>query len=86
MSAPAGPCEWCGGPQSWTIVRGEMLVACKLGCLPLPFEELAPPPDGECADDGLRSIGTFLEGGGRRIYEGDEPDEPADPTNEDLPW
>ena len=38
MNAPAGPCEWCGGPQLWTVVRGEMWVSCKRGCLPLPFE------------------------------------------------
>ncbi len=38
MAAPAGPCEWCGGPQWWTVVRGEMWVCCKLGCLPLPLE------------------------------------------------
>ena len=38
MSAPAGPCEWCGGPQWWTIVRDEMYVKCQAGCLPLPFE------------------------------------------------
>ncbi len=37
MSAPAGPCEWCGGPQYWTVVRGEMWVTCKGGCLPLPL-------------------------------------------------
>ena len=38
MAAPAGPCEWCGGPQWWTIVHDEMWVCCKRGCLPLPFE------------------------------------------------
>jgi len=38
MAAPAGPCEWCGGPQWWTVVLGEMWVSCKRGCLPLPLE------------------------------------------------
>ncbi len=45
MSSPAGPCEWCGGPQSWTIIRGDMYVSCDGGCLPLPFPDLVPPPD-----------------------------------------
>ncbi len=43
MPAPAGPCEWCGGPQWWTFIRGEMYVACKRGCAPLPLEGLVPP-------------------------------------------
>ncbi len=38
MTAPAGPCEWCGGPHWWTIVQDEMYVKCVAGCLPLPFE------------------------------------------------
>ncbi len=42
MSAPAGPCEWCGGPQLWTVVRGEIWVSCKRGCLPLPIEGVEP--------------------------------------------
>ncbi len=41
---PAGPCEWCGGPQVWTIVRGEMYVSCDGGCQPLPLEGLVPTP------------------------------------------
>jgi len=45
MTAPAGPCEWCGGPQWWTIIRDEMYVKCKGGCLPLPFEGEVPLPD-----------------------------------------
>ena len=44
MSAPAGPCEWCGGRQNWTIIAGEMYVRCIDGCLPLPLEALVPPP------------------------------------------
>ncbi len=39
MSAPAGPCEWCGGPSWWTVIRGEVWTLCKQGCLPLPLEE-----------------------------------------------
>jgi len=37
MAAPAGPCEWCGGPQWWTFITGELYVMCKSGCLPLPL-------------------------------------------------
>jgi len=49
MTAPAGPCEWCGGPQWWTIVRGEMFVKCQGGCVSLWETERynVPPPDGE---------------------------------------
>ena len=48
MSAPAGPCEWCGGPQHWTTIRGEVYVSCDMGCLPLPMEGFAAaPPDGD---------------------------------------
>ena len=43
MTSPAGPCEWCGGPQNWTIHLGEMYVRCKGGCLPLDLEELVQP-------------------------------------------
>ena len=44
MAAPAGPCEWCGGPQFWTVVRGEVWVSCKGGCSSLPglVDELPP--------------------------------------------
>ena len=45
MAAPAGPCEWCGGPQWWTAVRGELWVLCKGGCLALPELEEELPPD-----------------------------------------
>ena len=38
MASPAGPCEWCGGPQRWTIIRDEMYVSCLGGCLGL-FDE-----------------------------------------------
>ena len=47
MAAPAGPCEWCGGPQEWTFILGDLYVRCVDGCLPLDLEGLVPPPDGE---------------------------------------
>ncbi len=47
MGSPAGPCEWCGGPQVWTFIRGDMYVACESGCLPLSLEGLTPPPVSE---------------------------------------
>ena len=45
MSAPAGLCEWCGGPQQWTFASGVMYVRCLLGCLPLFVEDLPPTKD-----------------------------------------
>ncbi len=45
MTSPAGPCEWCGGPQKWTIIGGDMYVSCDGGCSPLPGLGLDPPPD-----------------------------------------
>ena len=45
MSAPAGACEWCGGSQHWTIIRGDMYVTCDGGCLPLEGLGLTPPLD-----------------------------------------
>ena len=48
MGSPAGKCEWCGGPQNWTIVRGEMYVLCQAGCLGLFDEGPGDPlPDSE---------------------------------------
>ena len=44
MSAPAGPCEWCGGPQQWTIHDGEMWVRCVGGCLELVGDEEVDHP------------------------------------------
>ena len=46
MSFP-GPCEWCGGSQVWTTIRGEVYVSCDGGCSPLPGLGLDPPPDSE---------------------------------------
>ncbi len=45
MSAPAGPCEWCGGPQHWTLISGEVYVSCDSGCIPLEGLGLTPPTD-----------------------------------------
>ena len=48
MAAPAGPCEWCGGPQWWTIIRGELWVKCQSGCEALPgLEGLEPPVESD---------------------------------------
>jgi len=87
VSAPAGKCEWCGGPQSWTIVHGEMFVACELGCLPLPFEGLEPPPDGEFRDSGLEGpSGTSEEEGGTGPCEGGGAKVAGVVEEDELPW
>ncbi len=69
MSAPAGLCEWCGGPQWWTVVAGEMWVSCKLGCLPLPLEgEVEPHAAGSTIEDDrvdFRGVGRYLTREGR---------------------
>jgi len=73
MHSPAGPCEWCGGPQHWTIIAGEMYVSCDGGCSPIPGLGLDPPPDSpELVDPNEVSlwIGTSEEGGGSKPYEG----------------
>ena len=60
-----GPCEWCGGPQQWTIHDGEMLERCVSGCLPL-FEVVVPPPDSDELER-LREMSVawnISEGGG----------------------
>jgi len=46
LAAPAGPCEWCGGPQLWTTVRGIIYVRCAGGCLPLPLAGMVPADEG----------------------------------------
>jgi len=57
VTAPAGPCEQCGGPQWWTIVSGEMYTKCKAGCLWLDLEgEVLLPP--KCD---LESIGSITQ-------------------------
>ncbi len=60
-----GPCEWCGGPQVWTVIRGEIYEACKGGCLPLPLEGLVPPTDSEMDARDAGFDGTLEEGVGR---------------------
>ena len=56
MTASAGPCEWCGGHQQWTIIRGEMYVRCPQGCQTLGLEDAVPPHP--ISEDSL----VFLEG------------------------
>ncbi len=43
MAAPAGDCEWCGGPQQWTFIGGDMFVNCLRGCMSLALEGLVSP-------------------------------------------
>ncbi len=57
MSAPAGPCEWCGGPQWWTVVRGEVWVSCKGGCSSLPGLEDLPRPDSDSVEGSTKELG-----------------------------
>jgi len=76
MSAPAGPCEWCGGPQWWTIASGVMYVKCQAGCQSLfPSERVVLLPDSEGAD-GFESlepdspgqiVGIYEEGEGKTL-------------------
>ena len=57
MASPAGPCEWCGGPQWWTVVAGVMYVKCQGGCVSLFSDERVNfPPPSDVAD-------PFYEGG-----------------------
>jgi len=44
MSSTTGPCEWCGGPQLWTMVRGDMYVTCQADCRADQLELLDLPP------------------------------------------
>ncbi len=88
MASPAGPCEWCGGQQRWTVIRGLVHVSCVLGCLPLPLECLVPPPDSDVRDSepGFRPIGTFLRKEGTEPCEGGEASEASAEPIDDLPW
>jgi len=81
MAAPAGPCEWCQGPQQWTIIQGEMYVRCIGGCLPLALDMLVPPPDSEDLEGSVNAVGTFgkVEGVTRSGREAEE-------TDDDLPF
>jgi len=76
MSAPAGPCEWCGGPQLWTVIRGELCVSCRRGCLPLPLDTVLP--DLGCG--GAAGHGTELAGDNR---EGSEAEASVVPIDQD---
>ncbi len=78
MSAPAGPCEWCGGQQSWTIISGDMFVRCSRGCMSLDLEELVPPHP--ISEDSLITLkgqgeGTILRMGGVSLEGGSAPDD-----------
>ncbi len=72
MSGPATPCEWCGGPTVWTIMRGEVYVSCDSGCLPLPLEGLVPPTDSELPErlGEVRGRMELERGGGVMPLEG----------------
>ena len=68
MSAPAGPCEWCGGPQNWTVHAGVMYVRCVAGCQSLFGNERVeiPPP---VSENGF-STERWLRGGTQNGTEG----------------
>ncbi len=68
MTAPAGPCEWCGGPQSWTFRAGEMWVSCDDGCQELDLEGASQPPPN--SEEGLLQERARGEGGTFRMEEG----------------
>ncbi len=83
-----GPCEWCGGPQSWTIIAGVVYTSCDGGCLPLPLEGLVPPPDSPELKKPVTEEtpnGTLQGGGGSSTYEGDEARTDV-PKNSELPF
>jgi len=70
---PAGRCEGCGGPQVWTVVRGEMYVHCELECfwsrlnVDLGQLELPLGPDGTVLAMRIREDGDGATG--RRLYQ-----------------
>jgi len=71
MTAPGGPCEWCGGHQKWCIHNGEMYVRCIAGCQSLFASERVdiPPPDSEWLEE-LERSGTSGGREGRDTCEG----------------
>ncbi len=86
MAAPAGPCEWCGGPQQWTFIASEMYTRCISGCQPLPFAGLVPPPHEQPTPDLSRISVTekeLSEMGGVYPVRGDAAKESKD---DDLPF
>jgi len=66
MAAPAGPCEWCGGPQQWTVVAGEMYVRCVAGCQSL-FPEGPATHLLDSERFPLRVLGGLLEPSGKEV-------------------
>jgi len=87
MAAPADPCEWCGGPQFWTIIHGEMYVLCQQGCLGFDFEASVNPLP--CSEDpgipadvklpfgtNKREGGVPLEGGAAKVSDSEHSDLP----------
>ena len=82
MVAPAGPCEWCGGQQSWTIIAGQMYVSCNAGCQALPLEGLAPPHDSDLVKLKI-TMKELSEVGGVYPVRGDAAKESQD---DDLPF
>ncbi len=70
----------------WTVIRGEMFVACELGCLPLPLEGLAPYPDGEKPCSAVRDpLGTGEGVGGTGTCEGGDAAVSV-PRKDELPF
>ncbi len=69
-----GACAECGGPQVWTLHRGEVFVACQLDC-GHTFYRLAPPPDGEgiewFASELIPQLELFGEEGAKPLEGGD---------------
>ena len=87
MASPAGPCEWCGGPQSWTIISGEMYVQCVGGCLGLGLEDTDSLPDASVhawvggskaavEPEGIRGV-VPCEGGDARTSDAEESEPPV---------
>ncbi len=63
MSAPAGKCPFCGGPQQWSFIENELYVRCTLGCLPLPFETEVPrSEETSAAGSGMECASEVREG------------------------
>ena len=85
VSALAGPCEWCGGPQNWTIALGVMWVRCVNGCQSLfPEESVTLHPNSEETMQNLEGAGegTILRMGGVPLEGGAA----AEESNDDLPF
>jgi len=87
MTAPAGPCEWCGGPQWWTVASGVMYVKCQAGCVSLFPEERVnfDPPSDKRSLEGLLRIesGNGTTGGSKGVTRSGRE---AKETDDDLPF